>query len=177
MGVRVNTRELEQFQKDLQKLSTQQNRQFFEYATRQCAARFLSLVIPATPVGDSHTGEDGKTIHVGGALRRGWTCRSESAAKKGAGKDVDSYVAEHDLVDHKRGHEYGMELTNPMHYASYVEYGHRQEPGRFVPVLGKRLVNSWVDGKFFKRQSEEAFASAAPTVVQGLLDNYLKQVF
>ena len=28
-----------------------------------------------------------------------------------------------------------------MEYASYVEYGHRQEPGRYVPALGKRLKN------------------------------------
>lgn len=177
MGVRVNTRELEKFQKDLQMLGGQQKEQFFEHATRQCAARFLNLVIPATPVGDSQTDEDGKTIHVGGALRRGWTCRTEKQAENGAGKDVDSYVAGHKLVGHKRGYEYGMELTNPMHYASYVEYGHRQEPGRFVPALGKRLVNDHVDGLFFVKQSEEAFESVAPTVVQGLLDNYLKQVF
>lgn len=177
MGVRVNTRELEKFQKNLGKLSSVQKKQFFESATRQCAARFLNIVIPATPVGDSRTDEDGKTIHVGGALRRGWTCRTERQAEGGGDKDVDSYVAGHDLVDHKRGYEYGMELINPMYYASYVENGHRQTPGRFVPVLGKRLVNDWVDGQFFLKQSEQAFASAAPAVVQGLLDEFLKQVF
>jgi len=25
-------------------------------------------------------------------------------------------------------------------YAPYVEFGHAQEPGRFVPAIGKRLV-------------------------------------
>lgn len=29
-------------------------------------------------------------------------------------------------------------------YAPYVEFGHAQEPGRFVPALGKRLVASSV---------------------------------
>ena len=29
-------------------------------------------------------------------------------------------------------------------YGQFIEYGHRQEPGRFVPALGKRLVVDWV---------------------------------
>lgn len=31
-------------------------------------------------------------------------------------------------------------------YAPYVEYGHHQEPGRYVPAIGKRLVASYVAG-------------------------------
>lgn len=31
-------------------------------------------------------------------------------------------------------------------YAPYVEYGHHQEPGRYVPAIGKRLVASYVPG-------------------------------
>jgi len=34
-------------------------------------------------------------------------------------------------------------------YAIYVEEGHAQQPGRFVPALGKRLVASWVTGKWY----------------------------
>ena len=29
-------------------------------------------------------------------------------------------------------------------YASYVEYGHKQQPGRYVAAIGKRLVKGWV---------------------------------
>ena len=32
-------------------------------------------------------------------------------------------------------------------YAPYVEFGHHQEPGRYVPAIGKRLVASYVPGK------------------------------
>lgn len=32
-------------------------------------------------------------------------------------------------------------------YAPYVEMGHHQEPGRYVPAIGKRLVASFVKGK------------------------------
>ena len=41
-----------------------------------------------------------------------------------------------------------VEIFNPVEYASYVEYGHAQEPGRYVPAIGKRLKASWVPGKF-----------------------------
>lgn len=39
----------------------------------------------------------------------------------------------------KSNSEYYIVLFNPVLYASYVEYGHRQEVGRFVPQIGKRL--------------------------------------
>lgn len=29
-------------------------------------------------------------------------------------------------------------------YAPYVEFGHHQTPGRYVPAIGKRLKASWV---------------------------------
>ena len=38
---------------------------------------------------------------------------------------------------------------NTAKYAIYVETGHAQEPGRYVPALGKRLVAAWVEGKWY----------------------------
>ena len=40
-------------------------------------------------------------------------------------------------------------------YAPYVELGHRQQPGRFVPKIKKRLVRAWVPGKPFLRPAFE----------------------
>ena len=40
-------------------------------------------------------------------------------------------------------------------YAPHVEYGHRQEVGRYVPAIGKRLVKSWVPGQHFLRTNVE----------------------
>jgi phage gpG-like protein len=34
-------------------------------------------------------------------------------------------------------------------YAPYVEFGHRQEVGRYVPAIGKRLVKAYVPAKPF----------------------------
>ena len=45
-------------------------------------------------------------------------------------------------------------LTNSSEYASYVEYGHRQTPGRYVPAIGKSLKKSWVTGQFFLTKAE-----------------------
>ena len=41
-------------------------------------------------------------------------------------------------------------------YAPYVEFGHTQEVGRYVPKLGKRLVNSYVPPKPFLAPAVES---------------------
>lgn len=64
-----------------------------------------------------------------------------------------------------------------MEYASYVEFGHRQTPGRYVPAIGKRLKASWVDGQYFLTISEEELQTIAPAVIQRKLDQLLREVF
>jgi len=46
-------------------------------------------------------------------------------------------------------------IGTPVEYAPYVEFGHHQQPGRFVPAIGKRLVASYVPGKPFFRPGIE----------------------
>jgi hypothetical protein len=62
-------------------------------------------------------------------------------------------------------------------YASYVEFGHRQTPGRYVPALGKRLKEGWVDGQYFLTLSEEELERIAPSMLQAKLDKFLREVF
>lgn len=40
-------------------------------------------------------------------------------------------------------------------YAPYVELGHHQQPGRYVPAIGKRLVREFVPGKPYLRPALE----------------------
>ena len=52
-------------------------------------------------------------------------------------------------------HEVVLLVGTNVYYAPYVELGHRQQPGRFVPKIGKRLVKSYVNGKPFLRPAFE----------------------
>ena len=56
-------------------------------------------------------------------------------------------------------------------YAPHVEYGHRQQPGRYVPKIGKRLKASYVDGQhFFQKEM-----SAARRVLRKRVRQVLKE--
>lgn len=61
--------------------------------------------------------------------------------------EVDVSKATLDSVT-RVGDDLVITISNVVPYASYVEYGHSQQVGRYVPKLGKRLVSPWVDGKF-----------------------------
>ena len=52
-------------------------------------------------------------------------------------------------------HEVVLLVGTNVYYAPYVELGHRQQPGRVVPKIGKRLVKSYVNGKPFLRPAFE----------------------
>lgn len=91
----------------------------------------------------------------GGNLRRNWTIGEVS----------------------KKGLMYSVEVINPTHYASYVEYGHRQTPGRFVPVLGKKLKRAWVPGRFMLTISENEIKENMDAILEKKLDSILKKVF
>ena len=95
----------------------------------------------------------------GGTLRRGWTASVDGLSITSAGGT------------------YTIEIVNPVEYASYVEYGHRQTPGRYVPAIGKRLKASWVNGQFFLTLSEQELQGMAPSALQALLDRFLRTVF
>ena len=99
------------------------------------------------------------TPAVSGILRKGW-----DTAKANANVTMS-------------GRSYSITLVNPVEYGSYVEFGHRQTPGRYVPKLGKRLKASWVEGKHFVSASEETLQPLIPTVLQRRLDNVLRTVF
>lgn len=187
-----NFKDLERFRDRLTKLSEDQKDQFYKDCCKELAARFLRKVIKRTPVGKGQfevvRGKAGGTVKYkrgkrkgevklkrlasGGTLRRGWTAVSEEAAKSG-GTDISAYV--NALKVEHMGKEYRVTLTNPVSYASYVEYGHVQEPGRFVPVLGKRLKVSWVKGQFMMTISEQELTAEAPNVLRRRLNALLKE--
>ncbi|NFI33810.1 HK97 gp10 family phage protein [Clostridium botulinum] len=47
----------------------------------------------------------------------------------------------------KIGEEYIVTCGSSIEYAKWVEEGHPQTPGKYVPAIGKKLVKSFVPGK------------------------------
>lgn len=161
-------RQLENLHKRLAKLQKQDFDAFCKAMAKDLAARLLAKVIKRTPVGKtaSHaedvvddkgnavTYKKGKNKgkakqrkvvdHMGGTLRRSWS----------AGEIT------------KHGGMYQIEIINPQLYASYVEYGHRQQAGRYVPALGKKLKAGWVKGRFMLTISEQELQAQAPALVE-----------
>jgi Bacteriophage protein of unknown function (DUF646). len=66
-------------------------------------------------------------------------------------------------------------IVNPTSYAEYVENGHRQDVGRYVPKLGKKLVKPWVKGKFFTKKTIAEMERTFPTISDKLLEEYLRR--
>lgn len=170
MNVKVDTKNLKAFAEKLGTLNGINRDKFFQDASKEMAARLLALVIPRTPVGKDVKNDEGKTIHEGGTLRRGWT----------GGRDISvdqimSFV--NDIKVNRVPGGYTITVTNTAPYASYVEHGHRQTPGRYVPAIGKRLKVDWVEGQKMLELSENDLRKIAPRALEKKLNEFLRTVF
>ena len=144
---------------------------------KELTARLFRMVVTRTPVGKSiviyrsildvnnkHVlYESGKrkgqakykktTTHTGGTLRRGWTVTDLS------------YFGTHMF-----------KISNNIFYCTYVENGHRQTPGRYVPAIGKKLKKSWVPGKHMLKLSTEELQRQAQPFVEKKINQWLNEV-
>lgn len=119
-------------------------------------------------------------IHTGGTLRRGWIAKTQFEAESSHQNrpdesEIKGYV--YKLKVQKVRQTYIVWLINVVEYSSYVEYGHRQMPGRFVPAIGKRLKKSWVEGRHMLQISMREVEEALPKFLDFKLQEYLNQVF
>lgn len=161
---KVDIRGLENFKKNIEKsLGSSQIDLFLESCAKELAARLLAKVIKRTPVGQ-YPASSGKK---GGTLRRGWTGEKSQSASAYANS----------LTISRSGGVYTIEIVNPVEYASYVEFGHRQEPGIFVPAIGKKLKEGWVEGKFMLTISEQEIERDAPKILENKLKKKLGECF
>lgn len=194
-------RELQRLQKKLEKMQKAQIDRFCEEMAKELAARLLAKVINRTPKGDNQyeninvvdetgakvTYKKGKNkgkvkqkkrlVKNGGTLIRGWTAETEAEAENGKGNGENPNIYANSLKVTKMGTSYVIIVKNPVHYASYVEYGHRQEPGRYVPAIGKRLKVSWVPGKFMLTISEKEINSMSESLLEKKLMQFLGECF
>ena len=154
-------RQLQKLRDNLAKLQSADLDKFCRDTSKELAARLLSLVIPATPVG-KYPKASGKK---GGTLRRGWTARTEQeAASRGGNSNAKAYAQA--LPIKKQGGSYLVEVINPVHYASYVEFGHRTPGGK-----------GWVAGQYFLTLSEQDLRALAPALIEKKLEALLREVF
>lgn len=132
---------------------------------KNLAARLLRMVRKRTPVGQyeviTYTGKDGSTRSYnegmqGGTLRRNWKIEATITRK------ADGYE---------------IRVINPTEYAEYVESGHRQEPGRFVPQIGKSLSNGFTLGRYMLRDSENELRGKADAIAQIQLEKEIRKLF
>lgn len=154
----------EQLQKDLQKLQKAAPKTT-EKCINELTSRLYAMTKKRTPVGDYEDTYDLEDDGVnkflvmsakqGGTLRRGWVVRGP----------------------YYFGNDYVCELINPVEYAPYVEYGHRQTPGRYVPAIDRKLTASWVKGYFMLTKSFQDLKKIAPKVIQKNVDEMMREVF
>lgn len=152
-------RQLKRMQEKMEKLEYVDIDLFCKQVSKELAARLLGKVIKRTPVG-KYPSSTGK---VGGTLKKGWT----------GGKSMSAKAYASSLPITKTGNVYEIEIINPVKYASYVEFGHRQEPGRFVPAIGKKLKKGWVKGRFMLTISEMELESQAERIIEKKLIKFL----
>lgn len=143
---------LKDLKRKLEILEKQKAEEFMEACAKELAARLLTKVIKRTPVGQYPSGS-GK---VGGTLRRGWT----------AGKNQNAISYAQSLQIQHVGDVYKIVITNPVDYASYVEFGHRT-----------RNHKGWVEGKFMLTISEQEIQTIAPRVLENKIKKLLGECF
>ena len=74
------------------------------------------------------------------------------------------------------GADISIELRNGKNYASFVENGHRQTPGRYVPAIGKRLKVSWVPGQHFLQKATKQTSNQIPQLITPVMDDILRRL-
>ena len=129
-----DARELRKLRDELEKL--QEPEEFMKDCAKELAARLLKMVVQRTPADT-------------GTLRRAWT---DGTSSEGYANSVQ--------VNHS-GNVYEIAITNPMEYASYVEYGHRTPNHK-----------GWVPGKFMMKISEEELERIAPAILEQRIYRY-----
>ena len=129
-----DARELRKLRDELEKL--QEPEEFMKDCAKELAARLLKMVVQRTPADT-------------GTLRRAWT---DGTSYEGYANSVQ--------VNHS-GNVYEIAITNPMEYASYVEYGHRTPNHK-----------GWVPGKFMMKISEEELERIAPAILEQRIYRY-----
>ena len=155
MKLNINISEFKRFSEKTAKNLKENYDKAIDDSLNELGGRLLNKVIRKTPVGKSIKDKINnkiQTVYTGGNLRRSW------------------YLSKLIKTDDKRF----ITLYNVARYAIYVEYGHRQTPGRFVPAIGKKLKASWVKGRFMMTNSVTEINKIRQAVFNRNLAKYME---
>lgn len=189
-------RELEAFRDKIAALADGKCSEFCDDCTKELASMLLTKVVKRTPVGkkpeigeEDYVDDKGKTHYVWNKQKMTTTVEGESGKKK---KMLSAKGAQYQQIWNgysggtlrrgwttepliRSGTQHMINVINPVSYASYVEYGHRQEPGRYVPAIDRKLKKNFVRGQFMLTDSEKEMNRRAPQIVQRKLDEFLNK--
>ncbi|WP_127849719.1 HK97 gp10 family phage protein [Lacticaseibacillus hulanensis] len=70
-----------------------------------------------------------------------------------------------------------IKIANSAEYASFVEDGHRQQPGRYVPELGKQLKAKWVPGQHMLQEGTDYAMPYAVNVMRKGVEEAAAKIF
>jgi len=152
MSNNLDIRQLKRVRDKMQKLQNKDIEAFCMQCAKELAARLLGKTIKITPTGQ-YPASSGK---VGGTLKNGWT----------GGKSMNARRYAYTLPVTKVGGVYQIEITDPISYASYVEFGHRTRGGK-----------GWVKGAFMLTISEKQLKTQAPKIIEKKINEYLRECF
>lgn len=140
-------------------LASRQVDQWLRIVLTDAANEFIEVLMKNTPVGPTYY-----KIYLGdeipGTLRNAWKTDNinMSVIKRNTGL-------------------YEINIVNKTKYASWVNYGHYQQVGRFVYTIKAKLKKPYVSGSYFMELSEKEFQQDYDNVIKRLVEAWLTEVF
>lgn len=178
-------RQLQDLQERINKYSEKIGlEKFCEDCAKELAARLYAKVVHRTPTGRKPKFDAPKTVKVKVRGTNGRPATRSYLTKEGAilkqywsgyiGGTLKKAWAVSDVEKH--GDTYTVTVFNPTEYAMYVEHGHRQRVGRYVPALGKKLKKGWVEGKHMLAISEKELQGKSDAIIERMLQEKLEEI-
>ncbi|MGL4791303.1 MAG: HK97 gp10 family phage protein [Anaerotignaceae bacterium] len=147
---------------------------FFVSVTKNLGARLLRKVKQKTPKGDTSyrakKDKDGNVEKYKKGNKRG--LNKMEVSHKGGNLKRNWQVT--DVV--KGGNTYIIDVYNQVEYASWVEEGHRQTVGRYVPAIGKKLKQPKTKGRHMLKKSEEELEKDMDKIIQSRWNEFTKDL-
>ena len=92
------------------------------------------------------------------------------------GRLRDSWKVDDEVKISNSGKTYWRTARNETHYASWVDKGHKQQVGRYVPKIKARLKRPFVPGSHFVMKAELDMNRKKPVVLDKFIERKLMEV-